>query len=48
MQTIHCQISPDHYLQAHTILKKYAHEYHDKPVLVLGGKLDVVRNVAKQ
>ncbi|KAF9047367.1 HAD-like domain-containing protein [Panaeolus papilionaceus] len=41
-------ISPDHYLQAHTILKKYAHEYHDKPVLVLGGKLDVVRNVAKQ
>ncbi|PPQ98386.1 hypothetical protein CVT24_004065 [Panaeolus cyanescens] len=41
-------ISPNQYIQAHTILKSYAHEYHDKPVLVLGGKLDVVRKVAKQ
>ncbi|KAI0829926.1 HAD hydrolase [Trametes gibbosa] len=33
-------------LQAHTILKSVAHKYADKPVLVLGGRNDVVRQVA--
>ncbi|KAH9485204.1 putative CDP-alcohol phosphatidyltransferase class-I family protein C22A12.08c [Psilocybe cubensis] len=40
-------ISPSQYCQAHTILRRSAHEYQDKPVLVLGGELDTVRQVAK-
>ncbi|CAA7259180.1 unnamed protein product [Cyclocybe aegerita] len=39
-------ISTSQYCQAHTILKKFSHKYADKPVLVLGGKLDTVRKVA--
>ncbi|KAF9476369.1 HAD-superfamily hydrolase [Pholiota conissans] len=41
-------IHPEQYCQAHTILKKYYHKYSDLPVLVLGGKLDNVRQVAKE
>ncbi|KAK2467848.1 hypothetical protein APHAL10511_000143 [Amanita phalloides] len=40
-------ISPDQYIQAHTILKRKCSEYADKPVLVLGGNPDVVRHVAE-
>ncbi|KAJ7287762.1 HAD-like domain-containing protein [Mycena rebaudengoi] len=40
------KIWPNQYIQAHTILKSLAHKYADVPVLVLGGKLDEVRQVA--
>ncbi|KAF8633630.1 hypothetical protein AX15_001319 [Amanita polypyramis BW_CC] len=40
-------INPDQYIQAHTIVKKRCREYADKPILVLGGKLDTVRRVAE-
>ncbi|KAF8200742.1 HAD-like domain-containing protein [Pholiota molesta] len=40
-------INPEQYCQAHTILKKSSNKYSDLPVLVLGGKLDDVRQVAK-
>ena len=34
-------------VQAHTILKSVVKKYADKPVLVLGGRNDVVRKVAQ-
>ncbi|KAH9913466.1 HAD-like domain-containing protein [Epithele typhae] len=37
----------DQIVQAHTMLKSIAHKYADKPVLVLGGRTDVVRKVAE-
>ncbi|KAF7321495.1 hypothetical protein MKEN_00670300 [Mycena kentingensis (nom. inval.)] len=40
------QIDPEQYIQAHTILKTRASQYKDSSVLVLGGKLDAIRNVA--
>ncbi|PPQ93685.1 hypothetical protein CVT25_012744 [Psilocybe cyanescens] len=40
-------IVPSQYCQAHTILRKLSHDYRDKPVLVLGGEFDKVRQVAK-
>ncbi|EDR08897.1 uncharacterized protein LACBIDRAFT_159819, partial [Laccaria bicolor S238N-H82] len=40
-------INQRQYIQAHTIIKKSAHKYANKPVLVLGGKLDKVRKVAE-
>ncbi|TFK44483.1 HAD-like domain-containing protein [Crucibulum laeve] len=40
-------VGPSQYVQAHTILKDQVHKYADKPVLVLGGKLDKVRQVAE-
>jgi len=40
-------INSNQYIQAHTILKKFARKYSDKSVLVLGGRLDKVREVAK-
>ncbi|KNZ72209.1 hypothetical protein J132_04330 [Termitomyces sp. J132] len=40
-------IDPNQYIQAHTILKTFSHKYSDKAVLVLGGELDAVRNVAQ-
>ncbi|KAJ7782825.1 hypothetical protein B0H16DRAFT_1658306 [Mycena metata] len=40
------EIHPHQYIQAHTILKTLSHKYTDAPVLVLGGKLDQVRQVA--
>ncbi|EAU91552.2 hypothetical protein CC1G_02041 [Coprinopsis cinerea okayama7 len=40
-------IAESQYIQAHTILKKHAKQYANKPVLVLGGKLDKVRKVAE-
>jgi hypothetical protein len=42
------KIRPDQYIQAHTILKTKTGKYADKPVLVLGGKLDNVRKVAER
>lgn len=41
------QIHSKQIVQAHTILKSVAHKYADKPVLVLGGRNDVVRKVAE-
>jgi ribonucleotide monophosphatase NagD (HAD superfamily) len=41
------QINPNQYIQAHTILKNFSHKYSDKSVLVLGGRLNEVREVAK-
>ncbi|TEB37474.1 HAD-superfamily hydrolase [Coprinellus micaceus] len=40
-------IDTSQYLQAHTILKKHAQRFADEPILVLGGKRDVVRRVAE-
>ncbi|KAJ6497823.1 HAD-like domain-containing protein [Mycena sanguinolenta] len=40
------KIDPRQYIQAHTILSLTAPKYTDTPVLVLGGKLDQVREVA--
>ncbi|KDR75303.1 hypothetical protein GALMADRAFT_249318 [Galerina marginata CBS 339.88] len=39
-------ISPSQYCQAHTILKSFSPKYSNTPVLVLGGQLDKVRQVA--
>ncbi|KAF5385856.1 hypothetical protein D9615_002350 [Tricholomella constricta] len=41
------QISSSQYIQAHTILRNLSQKYSDQPVLVLGGKLDAVRQVAE-
>ncbi|KAI1783144.1 HAD hydrolase [Ganoderma leucocontextum] len=41
------EIHNDQIVQAHTILKSVAHKYANKPVLVLGGRNDVVRKVAE-
>ncbi|KAF8736171.1 hypothetical protein AX14_000805 [Amanita brunnescens Koide BX004] len=46
-QQLDFPIRPDQYIQAHTILKTKSEKYTDKPVLVLGGKLDTVRKVAE-
>ncbi|KAJ6593638.1 HAD-like domain-containing protein [Mycena capillaripes] len=40
------EIHVNQYVQAHTILKTLSHKYTNTPVLVLGGKLDQVRQVA--
>jgi len=40
------QIGPKQCIQAHTILRKISHKYSEQPVLVLGGQLDAVRQVA--
>ncbi|KAJ7072513.1 HAD-like domain-containing protein [Mycena amicta] len=45
-QQLGFKIEPEQYIQAHTILKTLSHKYADAPVLVLGGKLDQVRQVA--
>ena len=41
------QIKPSQLIQAHTILKSVAHKYAESPVLVIGGKYDVLRKVAE-
>ena len=41
------QINSNQYIQAHTILKNFSHKYSNKSVLVLGGQLNRVREVAK-
>ncbi|KAL7281110.1 hypothetical protein ACG7TL_004417 [Trametes sanguinea] len=41
------EIHSNQIVQAHTILKSVVHKYADKPVLVLGGRNDVVRKVAE-
>lgn len=35
-------------MQAHTILSELSSKYADQPVLVLGGKLNSVREVAER
>ncbi|KAJ7690656.1 HAD-like domain-containing protein, partial [Mycena rosella] len=40
------EIRASQYIQSHTILKTLSHKYTNTPVLVLGGKLDQVRQVA--
>ena len=42
------KVETSQYCQAHTILKKFAGQYFDTPVLVLGGHLDTVRQVANR
>ena len=42
------QIKPHRVILAHTVLKNYASQYADKPILVLGGKNDDVRKVAER
>ncbi|XP_006460901.1 hypothetical protein AGABI2DRAFT_204203 [Agaricus bisporus var. bisporus H97] len=39
-------IQREQYIQAHTILQTFAHNYAQVPVLVLGGRLDTLRQVA--
>ncbi|KAF7984261.1 hypothetical protein HWV62_16102 [Athelia sp. TMB] len=46
-QKLGTEIKPSQFLQAHTIFKATAHKYADTPVLVLGGKDDVLRKVAE-
>ncbi|KAG6812540.1 hypothetical protein H0H92_002309 [Tricholoma furcatifolium] len=46
-QQLGVPIDPSQYIQAHTILKTLSHKYSDKAVLVLGGKFDTVRKVAR-
>lgn len=42
------KITTSNFMQAHTVLKLTAHKYANKPVLVLGGKHDVLRKVAER
>lgn len=42
------QIPPTQFIQAHTVLKSLGKDYLDEPVMVLGGKRDVVRKVAQK
>jgi ribonucleotide monophosphatase NagD (HAD superfamily) len=42
------KITTSNFMQSHTILKTSVHKYADKPVLVLGGKGDVLRKVAER
>jgi hypothetical protein len=41
------QVSPAQYIQSHTILKSISHNYFGKPVLALGGKGDIIKNVVR-
>jgi len=41
------ELSPNQYIQSHTVLKSVVNKYADSPVLVLGGKLGDVRSVAE-
>nr|GAT57724.1 predicted protein [Mycena chlorophos] len=47
-QQLGFKIEPEQYIQAHTILKTRVQQYRDAPVLVLGGKLDGLRQVAHE
>lgn len=42
------KITPSNFMQSHTILKSSTDNYVNKPVLVLGGKGDVLRKVAER
>ena len=42
------KITTANFMQSHTILKSSTHKYANKPVLVLGGKGDVLRKVAER
>ncbi|KAF8499592.1 HAD-like domain-containing protein [Russula emetica] len=41
------EITVSNFIQSHTVLKSSTHKYVNKPVLVLGGKGDVLRKVAE-
>ncbi|KAF8482499.1 HAD hydrolase [Russula ochroleuca] len=41
------EITTSNFMQSHTILKSSTHKYANKPVLILGGKGDVLRKVAE-
>ena len=48
-QRLRCRkITTSNFMQSHTILKTSVHKYADKPVLVLGGKRDILRKVAER
>ncbi|OJA10508.1 hypothetical protein AZE42_01703 [Rhizopogon vesiculosus] len=42
-----CDIHPEQFIQAHTVLKSVVNKYADQPVLVLGGKGNTLRTVAE-
>lgn len=42
------KITASNFMQSHTILRSSKHKYVNKPVLVLGGKGDVLRKVAER
>jgi ribonucleotide monophosphatase NagD (HAD superfamily) len=42
------KITASNFMQSHTILKSSTHKYANKPVLVLGGRGDVLRKVAER
>ncbi len=42
------KITTSNFMQSHTVIKSSAHKYANKPVLVLGGKGDVLRKVAER
>jgi len=41
------EVTTSNFMQSHTILKSITHKYANKPVLVLGGKGNVLRKVAE-
>jgi len=41
------EITTSNFMQSHTILKSSTHKYANKPVLVLGGRGDILRKVAE-
>ena len=42
------KITTSTFMQSHTILKSSAHKYTNRPVLVLGGRGDILRKVAER
>ena len=42
------KITTSNFMQSHTVLRTATHKYANKPVLVLGGKGDVLRKVAER
>ena len=42
------KITASNFMQSHTVLRSSTHKYANKPVLVLGGKGDVLRKVAER
>jgi len=42
------KITASNFMQSHTVLKSCTQNYINKPVLVLGGKGDVLRKVAER
>ena len=42
------KITTSTFMQSHTIMKSSAHKYTNRPVLVLGGRGDILRKVAER